>query len=55
LTFANPVATLYDELKDPSLRNEVEALKQRVSTLEANLDKLLLACNTKHSISKQFI
>ena len=34
LTFANPVANLYDELKDPSLRNEVEALKQRVSTLE---------------------
>ncbi len=34
LTFANPVATLYDELKDVTLRNEVEALKQRVSTLE---------------------
>jgi len=35
LTFANPVANLYDELKDVTLRNEVEALKQRVSTLEA--------------------
>jgi len=40
LTFANPVATLYDELKDPSLRNEVEALKQRVSTLEGTVDQL---------------
>ncbi|WP_437920120.1 OmpA family protein [Sphingobacterium sp. LRF_L2] len=40
LTFTNPVATLYDELKDPSLRNEVEALKQRVSTLEGTVDQL---------------
>lgn len=40
LTFANPVATLYDELRDPSLRNEVEALKQRVSTLEGTVDAL---------------
>ncbi|MCA5005894.1 OmpA family protein [Sphingobacterium bovistauri] len=40
LTFANPVATLYDELKDPSLRNEVEALKQRVSSLEGTVDQL---------------
>ncbi|QQT47709.1 Outer membrane porin F precursor [Sphingobacterium multivorum] len=40
LTFANPVATLYDELKDPSLRNEVEALKQRVSTLEGAVNTL---------------
>lgn len=40
LTFANPVATLYDELRDPSLRNEVEALKQRVSTLESTVDLL---------------
>ncbi|MFZ4263510.1 OmpA family protein [Sphingobacterium sp. HJSM2_6] len=40
LTFANPVATLYDELKDPSLRNEVEALKQRVSALEGTVDQL---------------
>ena len=40
LTFANPVANLYDELKDPSLRNEVEALKQRVSSLEGTVDQL---------------
>ena len=40
LTFANPVATMYDELKDPSLRNEVEALKQRVSTLEGTVNAL---------------
>jgi len=40
LTFANPVATLYDELKDPSLKNEVEALKKRVSTLEGTVDLL---------------
>jgi OOP family OmpA-OmpF porin len=40
LTFANPVATMYDELKDPSLKNEVEALKQRVSTLEGTVDQL---------------
>ncbi|MGJ1322132.1 OmpA family protein [Sphingobacterium faecium] len=40
LTFANPVATMYDELKDPSLRNEVEALKQRVSTLESTVSAL---------------
>lgn len=40
LTFSNPVATMYDELRDPSLRNEVEALKQRVSTLEGTVDQL---------------
>ncbi|WP_166332789.1 OmpA family protein [Sphingobacterium chungjuense] len=40
LTFANPVAALYDELKDNTLRNEVEALKQRVSTLEGTVDQL---------------
>jgi len=40
LTFDNPIATLYDELKDPSLRNEVEALKQRVSTLESTVEEL---------------
>ncbi len=34
LQWSNPVAAMYDELADPSLRNEVEALKQRVSTLE---------------------
>jgi len=40
LTWANPVATLYDELKDPSLKQEVEALKQRVSSLEGTVNTL---------------
>lgn len=40
LTWHNPVAMLYDELKDETLRNELEALKQRVSTLEGTVDLL---------------
>src|SRR5690606_11341915 len=40
LQWSNPVAAMYDELMDPSLRNEVEALKQRVSTLEGLVDEL---------------
>ncbi|GAA4803606.1 hypothetical protein GCM10023231_35790 [Olivibacter ginsenosidimutans] len=40
LTWDNPVATLYDELKDPELRNEVDALKQRVSALESTVQAL---------------
>lgn len=40
LQWNNPVANLYDELKDPELRNEVEALKQRVSTLEGTVSEL---------------
>lgn len=40
LTWHNPVAAMYDELKDESLRNELEALKQRVSTLEGTVDVL---------------
>lgn len=40
LTWHNPVASMYDELKDESLRNELEALKQRVSTLEGIVDVL---------------
>lgn len=40
LTWHNPVSMLYDELKDESLRNELEALKQRVSTLEGTVDLL---------------
>lgn len=40
LTWHNPVAMLYDDLKDESLRNELEALKQRVSTLEGTVDLL---------------
>jgi len=35
LDWVNPIALMYDELKDASLRKEVEFLKQRVSTLEA--------------------
>lgn len=35
LDWTNPVALMYDELKDPELRKEVDALKGRVSTLEA--------------------
>ena len=40
LEWNNPVAAMYDELTDPELRNEVEALKQRVSTLEGTVDAL---------------
>lgn len=40
LTFANPVSTLYDELKDPTMSNEIEALKQRVSALEGTVEEL---------------
>ncbi len=40
LTWANPVAIMYDELKDPTLRQEVEALKGRVSTLENTVNQL---------------
>ena len=35
LDWVNPVALMYDELKDPTLRQELEALKGRVSVLEA--------------------
>ncbi len=35
LDWVNPVALMYDELKDPTLRREVDALKGRVSALEA--------------------
>lgn len=35
LDWVNPLAVMYDELKDPSLRQELEALKSRVATLEA--------------------
>ena len=31
LDWVNPIALMYDELKDPTLRQEVEALKGRVS------------------------
>ena len=34
LDWVNPVALMYDELKDPTLRQEVEALKGRVTNVE---------------------
>lgn len=40
LNWANPVAMMYDELKDNSLRQEVEALKTRVSNLEQSVNDL---------------
>ncbi|WP_423148701.1 OmpA family protein [Rubrolithibacter danxiaensis] len=40
LDWVNPVALMYDELKDPTLRQEVEALKGRVSTLESTVNQL---------------
>lgn len=40
LEWSNPLATMYDELKDPSLRQEVEALKNRVSNVEKAVDDL---------------
>ncbi|SMC72718.1 OmpA family protein [Pedobacter nyackensis] len=40
LDWVNPLALMYDELKDPSLRNEVEALKTRVSAVEASVEAL---------------
>lgn len=40
LDWANPVAMMYDELKDPSLRQELEALKGRVTTLENTVNTL---------------
>ena len=40
LDWVNPLALMYDELKDPSLREEVEALKGRVSNVEKSVDDL---------------
>jgi OOP family OmpA-OmpF porin len=40
LEWANPLALMYDELKDPSLRQEVEALKNRVSNVEKAVEDL---------------
>jgi OOP family OmpA-OmpF porin len=40
LDWVNPVAMMYDELKDPSLRQEVEALKGRVSNVEKAVEDL---------------
>ncbi len=41
LDWVNPVALMYDELKDPALRQDVEALKGRVSTVETTVNDLL--------------
>ncbi|WP_207428458.1 OmpA family protein [Pedobacter sp. SYSU D00535] len=40
LQWSNPVALMYDELKDPTLRQEVEALRNRVNTLEGTVNQL---------------
>jgi OOP family OmpA-OmpF porin len=40
LNWVNPVALMYDELKDPTLRQEVEALKGRVTNLEQAVEDL---------------
>ncbi|MFC5284326.1 OmpA family protein [Pedobacter alpinus] len=40
LNWVNPVAMMYDELKDPSLRQEVEALKGRVTNVEQAVSDL---------------
>ncbi|TDO21429.1 OmpA family protein [Pedobacter duraquae] len=40
LEWVNPLALMYDELKDPSLRQEVEALKNRVSNVEKSVEDL---------------
>ncbi|MCJ0741628.1 OmpA family protein [Pedobacter montanisoli] len=40
LDWVNPVAMMYDELKDPSLRQEVEALKNRVANVEKSVEDL---------------
>ncbi|WP_442589793.1 OmpA family protein [Pedobacter sp. AW31-3R] len=40
LNWVNPLALMYDELKDPSLRQEVEALKNRVSNVEKSIEDL---------------
>ena len=40
LQWVNPLALMYDELKDPSLRQEVEALKGRVSNVERSIEDL---------------
>jgi OOP family OmpA-OmpF porin len=40
LDWVNPLALMYDELKDPSLRQEVEALKNRVANVEKSIEDL---------------
>ncbi|RYF37431.1 MAG: OmpA family protein, partial [Chitinophagaceae bacterium] len=40
LDWVNPLAMMYDELKDPTLRQELEALKNRVSNVEKSIEDL---------------
>jgi len=40
LDWVNPVAMMYDELNDPTLRQEVEALKGRVTNVESAVNDL---------------
>jgi len=40
LDWVNPVALMYDELKDPTLRQEVEALKGRVTNVETSVSDM---------------
>nr|WP_294895018.1 OmpA family protein [uncultured Pedobacter sp.] len=40
INWVNPVAMMYDELKDPTLRQEVEALKGRVTNVEQAVQDL---------------
>lgn len=40
LNWVNPVSMMYDELKDPTLRQEVEALKGRVTNVEQAVSDL---------------
>ncbi len=40
ITWANPAAVKYDELKDPSLREDLEKLKARAVSAESNLENL---------------
>ena len=40
LNWVNPIAMMYDELKDPTLRQEVEALKVRVTNVEQSVQDL---------------
>jgi OOP family OmpA-OmpF porin len=40
LNYVNPIAMMYDELKDPTLRQEVEALKGRVTNVEQAITDL---------------
>lgn len=40
LNWVNPIALMYDELKDSTLRQEIEALKSRVTTAEQAVEDL---------------